>query len=152
MSHLPVDHPLRGLYRGLAFITGVGLVAFGAVGYAQTTDLSFFDQQGERVFGLTTNPAFALLSLVVGLGVLISAFIGRNLDVAVNTVGGAVFLLSGLVMLCVLRTNINFLAFSVTNVNVSFIIGLILLTGGLYGRVSRRRPTAHTRTHTPVTQ
>jgi uncharacterized membrane protein YoaK (UPF0700 family) len=139
MAHLPVDHPLRGLYRGAALLTGAGLTVFGVVGYARSASLPFFDQDGVRVFMLSTNRAFALLSIVVGLLVLVVTAIGRNLDVPANVALGGVFLLSGLVMLCVLRTGLNFLAFSVTNVNVSFVIGLILITAGLYGTVSRQR-------------
>jgi uncharacterized membrane protein YoaK (UPF0700 family) len=139
MAHLPVDHPLRGLYRGAAFLTGVGLTAFGAVGYVRSASLPFLDQDGVRVFMLSTNRAFALLSIVVGLLVIAATLIGRNVDVPVNTGLGAVFMLSGLVMLCVLRTDLNYLAFSMTNVNVSFVIGLILMTAGLYGTMSRSR-------------
>jgi hypothetical protein len=138
MSHLPVDHPLRGLYRGLALLSGVVLVVFGIAGYAKTSSMDFFAQPGERVLGLTTNPAFALLSVVVGGLVIAATAVGRNLDVAVNTVLGGVFMLAGLLMLCVLRTDLNFLAFSMTNVNVSFVIGLVLVTAGLYGNVSRQ--------------
>jgi hypothetical protein len=140
MSHLPVDHPLRGFYRGLAILTGLGLIAFGIDGWIQTSSMSFFEQNGKTVLYLSTNPAFSVLSLLVGVGVLVATAVGRNVDVAVNTALGGVFLLAGLVMLCVLRTKVNFLAFSVRNVNVSFVVGLLLLSHGLYGRVSRHRP------------
>jgi hypothetical protein len=150
MAHLPVDHPLRGLYRGLAFLTGVALVVFGIAGYLKTSDMGFFQHPGMRVLGLTTNPAFSLLSLVVGAGVAIASAIGRNVDVPVNTVLGAVFMLAGLVMLCVLRTDLNFLAFSITNVNVSSVIGLILITAGLYGRESRQRGGSKVRARASV--
>jgi Domain of unknown function (DUF4383) len=142
MSHLPVDHPLRGFYRGLALLTGVGLIAFGIAGWIQTSSLSFFDQTGKTVLYLSTNPAFSVLSLVVGIGVLVATVAGRNLDVAANTALGAVFLLAGLVMLCVIRTDANYLASSVRNVNVSFVVGMLLISHGLYGRVSRHRPRA----------
>jgi Domain of unknown function (DUF4383) len=142
MSHLPVDHPLRGLYRGLALLTGVLLVVFGVVGYVQTSDLPFFDQTGERVLGLTTNPAFAILSLLTGVIVTIAALIGRNVDVPVYHAVGWLFVVAGLVMLCVIRTDVNLLASSITNANVSFIVGLMLVTAGLYGTVSRQRSKA----------
>ncbi len=138
MSHLPVDHPLRGLYRGLALLTGVLLVVFGAVGYVQTSDLPFFHQEGERVLGLSTNPAFAVLSLVTGVIVLVASAVGRNVDVPVYHAVGWLFMVAGLVMLCVIRTDLNVLASSITNVNVSFVVGVILVTAGLYGNVSRQ--------------
>jgi uncharacterized protein YacL len=142
MSHFPVDHPLRGLYRGLAFLIGLAIIAFGVVAYIQTSSYPFFGPDGERVLGLTANPGFAVLSVVVGLAITVVTLIGRNLDVAVNIVMGGGFILVGLVMLALLRTPLNFLAFSVTNVVVSFIIGLVLILAGLYGSVSRRSNAA----------
>lgn len=142
MSHLPVDHPLRGLYRGLALLTGVLLVVFGVVGFVQTSDLPFFHQEGERVLGLSTNPAFAVLSIVAGLIVVVAAAIGRNVDVPVYHAIGWLFMIAGLVMLCVIRTNANVLASSITNANVSFVVGLLLASAGLYGTVSRLRSKA----------
>jgi len=142
MSHLPVDHPLRGLYRGLALLTGVLLVVFGLVGYVQTADLPFFDQEGERVLGLTTNPAFSLLSLVFGAIVAVAALIGRNRDVPVYHAVGWIFIVAGLVMLCLIRTEANFLASSIANAIVSFVVGLMLAAAGLYGTVSRQQTKA----------
>jgi hypothetical protein len=139
MSHFPVDHPLRGLYRGLALLAGALLTVFGVLGYVQTSDLDFFHQDGERVLGLSTNPAFSVLSILAGLVVLAANLLGRNVDVLVNRVVGGVFLVGGLFMLCVIRTGANFLASSITNANVSFVVGLILLAAGVYGTVSRTR-------------
>jgi uncharacterized protein YacL len=138
MAHLPIDHPLRGLYRGLAFLIGAVLLLFGIAGFIQTSGLPFFDQEGERVLWLTTNPAFSLLNIVVGAGVIVVTLIGRNLDVWSNVALGTIFMFSGLIMLCLLRTDLNFLAFSMTNVIVSFVIGMVLMTAGLYGGVSRQ--------------
>ena len=145
MSHLPVDHHLRGLYRGLAILTGLALVVFGIAGFVETAGMNFFAQPGERVLWLTANPAFALLSVLVGAGVVAVTLIGRNLDVPANVGLGGVFMLSGLIMLCLLRTDLNFLAFSVANVNVSFVIGLVLITAGLYGTASTSRVHAQPR-------
>ena len=139
MSHLPVDHPLRGLYRGLALLIGAGLVLFGVLGYLNTSDLDFFDQDGERVLGLTTNPAFSLMSIVAGLVVMIGTLLGRNIDVQVNRVFGGIFMVGGLAMLCVIRTPANYLASSVTNVIVSFLMGMVLVAAGVYSTSSRRR-------------
>ena len=35
-SHLPVNHPLRPLYRVLVALIGAGIVVFGIVGYTRT--------------------------------------------------------------------------------------------------------------------
>jgi hypothetical protein len=46
----------------------------------------------------------------------------------------------------VLRTDLNVLAFSITNVCISFIIGTVLMSAGLYGRTSSvRKPVATAR-------
>jgi len=139
MSHFPVDHPLRGLYRGLALLSGVALTVYGVVGYVQTSELDFFAQDGERVLGLTTNPAFALASVVSGVVAVLATLIGRNVDVPVYLALGGLFMVGGLLMLCVIRTDANYLASSITNVNVSSVIGLIFMSAGLYGTSSRQR-------------
>jgi hypothetical protein len=136
MLHIPVDHHLRGAYRTVAFIVGLALVVYGGCGLVQTAGLDFFSVDGERVWGLSMNPAFAVLNVVAGLVVGAGAVIGRNLDAKINIGFSVVFMLAGLVMLCLLRTDLNVLAFSITNVNVSFVIGMLLLAAGLYGRVS----------------
>lgn len=138
MAHLPVNHPLRGFYRGLVFLVGAGLLAFGIVGYTKTSDLEMFARDGERVFFLTTNPAFSIASIVAGAVVLLGVLIGRNLDAYLNIGLGVVFMLAGLAMLTLIRTDSNVLASSIANVNVSFVVGTLLATAGMYGFVARR--------------
>jgi hypothetical protein len=148
MAHIPVDHPLRGLYRATATAIGVALLVIGVIGLIRTAgDVGFFATHGERILGLTMNPAFALLNIVAGGIIAVAGFLGRNWDATINLLGGILFLLAGGVMLCVLRTDLNVLAFSITNVNVSFAIGTLLLAAGLYGRTSvpTRRPVATAR-------
>ena len=53
---------------------------------------------------------------------------------------GALFLLSGLANLAVLRTGFNVLAFEMANVFFSFAAGLTLLLLGAYGRLSGNLP------------
>ncbi len=140
MSHLPANHALRGLYRTTAFLAAAALAAFGIIGYLSTSDREFFSRDGERVLGLTTNPAFAVLTFAVGVLVLLGLLIGRNLDVRVNITLGSLLLVVATAMLALLRTDVNVLAFSVTNVNVYYVIGLVLITAGLY---SSTRPAPH---------
>jgi hypothetical protein len=138
MAHLPVNHPGRPFYRVLAGLIGLYILVFGIVGYLQTRDLTFFDRGENWVLGLQTNPAFSLLSVLAGLVLLGGAGYGRNADHLINLGGGAVFLLAGLVMLTVLRTDANLLNFAVVNCAVSFVIGLALLLAGLYGKTGSR--------------
>ena len=54
---------------------------------------------------------------------------------------GAILIVNGTFQLALIRTSLNYFAFSVTNVVVSFIIGLILLAAGLYS-TARTGPVA----------
>jgi hypothetical protein len=133
--HLPVNHPLRRFYRVLAGLIGLYVLVFGIFGFLRTRDLDFFANQGEGVLGLSTNPAFSLLSVATGLILLAALLVGRNLDHFLNIVAGTVFLTAGLAMLLLLRTDLNLLAFTMTNCVVSFVFGLVVLAAGLYGKV-----------------
>jgi hypothetical protein len=138
MSHLPVNHPLRPLYRGLAALAGTYSLVFGIVGVTETRGSALFAQTNlPLALGLRTNLAFALLSIAGGAVILVSALIGRNLDALVNLVGGIVFMVVGMVMLGLLRTDANFLGFSMTTCIVSFVIGTVVFAAGLYGRSAR---------------
>ncbi len=54
---------------------------------------------------------------------------------------GALFLLSALANLAVLRTSFNILAFEFPNVVFSVVAGLLLLVLGAYGRISGNLPS-----------
>jgi Domain of unknown function (DUF4383) len=137
MSHLPVNHHLQPLYRVLAAIAGLYILVFGIVGVAKTGEYGFFQQRGTpSAVGLHSNRAFAILSIVAGAIVVGAAVFGRALDRWVNLFGGVVFLVSGFAMMVLLRTNFNYLGFTMTTCIVSFVVGLILFTAGLYGRVA----------------
>src|SRR5207247_133166 len=116
MSHIPVNHPLRGFYRFLATVTGLYVLVFGVVGFAKTEGTPTFSQDDLHwVLGLRTNLAFAELSVVAGAVILVAAVIGRNLDRFVNLGGAVLFMAAGTAMLLLLRTDANFLGFSMAN-------------------------------------
>jgi hypothetical protein len=136
-THLPVNHPLRPLYRALVGLVGVYMLLLGIVGFFETRGTPMFSETDlPWVLGVRTNLAFALLSLVAGAGLLFSTVIGRNLDYLVNIVGGLALMAVGMLMLSLLQTDANILGFTVTNCIVSFVLGCIVFTAGLYGRVS----------------
>jgi len=136
VAHLPINHRFRPLYRTLAFACGCYVLAFGIIALTRTAGLGLFARDGlPWVLGLRANGAFAALSIVAGLAIVIATLVGRNVDRWVNLVTGAVFLVAGMVMLTVLRTELNVLGFTVTTCVVSFIIGLALSLAGLYGQV-----------------
>jgi hypothetical protein len=135
-SHFPINHRLQPMYRVLAALAGIYVLAFGIAGVIRTAGKPFFDQVGDTtVLGLRSNLAFAILSIVAGVIVLGGALIGGNLDHFINLVAGIVFLVAGFLMMLLLQTNADFLNFHMATCIVSFVIGLVLLTAGLYGRV-----------------
>jgi cell shape-determining protein MreD len=136
MVHIPVNHQLQPLYRTLSGLIGAYLVAFGITGVIVTRGTGAFQQHGlPSALGLHANRAFAILSIVVGVVLLVGAIIGRNLDQRINLYGSMVFILAGLFMLIFLNSRLNFLGFTPATCIVSLIIGLALLVCGLYGKV-----------------
>jgi hypothetical protein len=136
MVHLPINHPLQPFYRLLAGLMGAYVLAFGIAGVFRTGGRPFFAQDDlPYVLGLHANRAFAILSIVVGVFILASVVIGGDIHRWVALVSGVVFLAAGLVMLLLERTDLNFLGFTPITCVVSFIIGLVLLIAGLYGKV-----------------
>lgn len=136
MVHVPVNHPLQPFYRVFSGLIAAYLIAFGVVGVMRTGDRGFFAQEGlPSALGLHANRAFAILSIVVGLVLLLGSVVGRNLDQRINLVASVVFLGAGLLMLLLLQTSANFLGFTVATCVVSFLIGIALLICGLYGKV-----------------
>jgi uncharacterized membrane protein YwaF len=147
MSHFPVNHPLRPLYRFLIFLAGVYVTLFGAVGLVRTGRGDLFGRADVWVLGLRTNLAFSLASVVVGLALLVAVLIGLNVDAVAAVLGGVVFMVAGGAMMAVLRSDLNVLNFSIATVIVSFLIGTLLFTAGMYIRwAPRRRPTTRTTT------
>lgn len=138
VDHLPVDHKLSRVYRFGGGLTGLVLLTFGALGFFNQLD--FFSTDGRMVAGLSSNGALSTISVVFGLILIGAAVVGGNTSSTVNIVVGSLFLLSGLVNLCVMRTDLNVLAFQMPNVIFSFVVGMIVLTFGLYGRASGNLP------------
>ena len=135
MSHLPVNHPLRPFYRFLAMLAGAYILIFGVVALSKTSDLAAFEQHGlPRALGLRANLAFATISIIAGVVILVAGFIGRNVDRFINVAGGVAFMLMGVLMMVLMETDANFLGFSMVNCIVSFILGVVLFTAGLYGK------------------
>ncbi|MEU6081001.1 DUF4383 domain-containing protein [Streptomyces sp. NPDC047108] len=137
-EHLPIDHRLSTVYRIGAGLMGLVLVAFGILGLIGR--VGFFDTGGDTVAGLNTNGALSVLSIVVGFVLFGGMLIGGNLASSLNMWLGVAFLLSGFVNLALLETDVNVLAFRIQNVLFSFVFGLLLMTFGMYGRVSGRLP------------
>ncbi|WP_159767106.1 DUF4383 domain-containing protein [Streptomyces sp. HM190] len=137
-EHLPVDHRLSRVYRFGAGLMGLFLVTFGILGLIDR--IGWFDTGGDQVAGLNTNGTLSVLSIAVGLLLLVGMVIGGNFASTLNMTLGVLFVLSGFGNLALLDTDSNFLAFRIQNVLFSFVVGILLMTFGMYGRVGSALP------------
>ncbi|MFB7495306.1 DUF4383 domain-containing protein [Streptomyces sp. NPDC056161] len=137
-EQLPLDHRLNQVYRIGAGLMGLFLVAFGILGLAN--HIGFFDTGGGTTLGLNTNGSLSVLSICVGVLLFVGMVIGGNFASTLNMAFGILFLLSGFVHLALLETDYNYLAFKIQNVLFSFVVGILLMVFGMYGRVGSTLP------------
>lgn len=135
MAHNPVNHPARPVYRAIAGLTGLYLVIFGVLGILETSGSELFAQDDTRVLGQGTNLGWSSISILLGVIILVATGIGRNADTQVNKIFAYGFLALGLAELAVLRTDVNYLNFTVATCVVVMLAGLVLLMAGMYGKV-----------------
>jgi hypothetical protein len=117
---------------------GVFLLAFGLLGVAG--GVGFLSTHGERYLGLSSNGLLSTLSLIVAVVLLGSALRSPRTASTVMMVLGVLFLLSALGNLAVLRTSLNLLAFRMSNVVFSAVVGFAMLMLGAYGRITGNLP------------
>jgi Domain of unknown function (DUF4383) len=138
---LPVGRPREPVYavqRVGAVTVGVGLLVFGLLGL--TGGVPFLSTEGHRVLGLSSNGLLATVSLAVAAVLLSAAARGPRVASTAMIVLGALFLLSALVNTLVVGTSLNLLAFQVSNVVFSGVVGSLLLVLGAYGRLGSNLP------------
>ncbi|MGC4745656.1 DUF4383 domain-containing protein [Micromonospora sp. DT201] len=135
MAHTPVNHPARPIYRAIGGLTGLYLVAFGALGIITSAGNDILAQDDTQVLGQGTNLGFSLLTVLLGIVVLVGTALGRNIDVAINQWLAYVLMVVGLVGLAFIRTDANFFNFSITTVMGVLAAALVLLMAGMYGKV-----------------
>lgn len=134
MSLIPVNHPMRPVFRTLGGIAGLFLAITGVIGLVRSWGGGVFARDAVWVFGLRFNPASATVFLLLGAVVVIGTLIGGQVEHVTNLTVGVMVLGIGFVALALLRFA-NFLNYSMTNVIVSFILGLLLVTVGMYDKV-----------------
>ncbi len=134
MAHFPLNHPLRPLYRTLAGLTGTYLLLFGGVSLSRTVGETLFARESNWALGLRTNLAFAIISVIWGLIVLVANLIGGNVGHYTNLAGAVLFMATGIYMVAFMQTAANFLNFSVSTAILSLIFGLVLLLAGMYDK------------------
>ncbi|MFC8589447.1 DUF4383 domain-containing protein [Streptomyces sp. NPDC057217] len=133
-DELPVDHRLAKVYRIGAAACGVILMVFAFLGFASALDS--FETSGGQIAGMESNTALSFISVVVGGALIAGAVVGDNFASTLNMVVGSLFVLSGFYHLFTLDKSANFLDFGMSNVMFSFLMGMLVLTFGMYGRVS----------------
>src|SRR4029453_10407592 len=80
LAHIPVNHHLRPLYRALAGLSGLFLVALGIYGFIETSGHDLFAREGPpEVLGMQFNPFAAGVFVVFGILVLAVTALGRNI-------------------------------------------------------------------------
>jgi hypothetical protein len=136
MAHNPVNHPLRPMYRALGFLVGAYLVVFGIVGLIRTSGHDFTGDIGVRVLGQQANLLWSIISLILGAVIVLATVIGRNADTETDRILGWGLLVVGVYGLATIRTDADFLGFSIATVVVNFLIGMVLITTALYSKVA----------------
>lgn len=144
LAHIPINHHLRPLYRGLAGLSGLFLVVTGVWGVIETSGLDLFAREDlPEVLGMQFNPFSAGMYVVFGIGVLAVTALGRNIDHLGNFWFGQILVLVALLQLAFLRTDANVLGFNMTSVIVSMIVGLVVWTSSLYVKIGSERHAEH---------
>lgn len=126
------DHRIWHVHQVGSGVLGGVLVTFGLLGFVNQLDV--FSTSGGEVVGVSSNGLLSTISVVVGIGLIVSAFAARATSSWVATVVGAVFIVAGFLNLTLLETSANVLAFELPNVIFSLLSGIALLALGLYGR------------------
>ncbi|MGY1739288.1 MULTISPECIES: DUF4383 domain-containing protein [unclassified Blastococcus] len=126
------------VHRVGALAVAAVIAVFGVLGFLD--GLPFFSTEGGRVLGLSSNGLLSTISVVTAAVLVAAALRGPRVASTVMIAVGALFLLSALANLAVLRTDWNVLSFQWPNVVFSVVAGLVLLLLGAYGRVSGNLP------------
>ncbi|MEV0428015.1 DUF4383 domain-containing protein [Micromonospora sp. NPDC050495] len=135
MSHTPVNHPARPVYRAIGGLVGLYFIVFGVLGIIASAGDEVLAQDDTKVLGQGTNLGFSLLAILLGAVILLGVVIGRNLDVLINQWMAYGLIGLGLAELAFLHTDANIFNFSIMTDVVILVLALVLLMAGMYGKV-----------------
>jgi hypothetical protein len=121
-----------------AVLVALFLLVFALLGFA--SGQHFLSTRGQPVLGMTSNGLLSTISVVVALVLLAAAARSPRTASTVMIVLGPLFLLSAFINSIVLETRLNVLAFEISNVVFSVVVGLLMLLLGAYGRISGHLP------------
>lgn len=131
-------HPVHTVHRVGIGALGLFLLSFGLLGLIRR--LEFTATDGVVIMGLASNGLLAVLSVLVALILCVAAVRGGPAASAVGIGAGVLFLVSGIAHMFVLGTAMNMLAFQVSNVLFSVVVGMVMLFTGAYGRLTGGLP------------
>jgi Domain of unknown function (DUF4383) len=114
------------------------LLLFAVLGFA--SGQAFFSTRGQSVLGMSSNGLLSTLSVVVAVVLLAASLRSPRSASTVMLVLGPLFLVSAFVNAIVIGTRLNWLAFEVSNVIFSVVVGLPMLLLGAYGRIGGHLP------------
>jgi hypothetical protein len=135
MAHNPVNHPLRPIYNMLALFAGAYLIVFGIVGLIVSSGSGLLDRPDDRILGQGGNLLWSIVALVIGAVVVLGTLAGRNVANQTQWLLGWAVLVISSYELAASRTDANFLKFTIATVVVTYLVGLALVTAGLYTKV-----------------
>jgi uncharacterized protein DUF4383 len=134
----PPGGRVNTVHRVGAYLVASVIFVFGVLGFLG--GLAFFSTSGDAILGMSTNGLLSTISVVTAAVLVVGASRGPKVASTVMLGIGALFLVSALANLALLRTSFNVLAFELSNVVFSVIAGLVLLFTGAYGRFSGNLP------------
>ncbi len=126
------------VHRIGAIVVALTILTFGLLGFAD--GLAFFSTSGQPILGMSSNGLLSTISVGTAIVLITAALRGPRIASTVMTIVGALFLVSALANLAVLRSDLNVLAFEMSNVGFSVVAGLVLLLLGAYGRFTGHLP------------
>lgn len=123
---LVVNHPRRPAYRMLAGLIGGLFVLFGVIALFVAGDVPAAGRFGHGLVGLVVNRSTGIVWIVFGLVVLLGAVLADNTGAYTLTASSLLILVVGLFFLGVSRTPANLVAYSVMDVCVTWVAGMVV--------------------------
>ncbi|MFE5835950.1 DUF4383 domain-containing protein [Arthrobacter sp. NPDC056493] len=114
--------------RLIATVFGAVYLLVGLVGFAVTSGVGFFSNEGANLIIFEVNPLHNVIHLAIGAALLYAGIKDIQLSRTVNTAVGAVYLLVGILGLFLLSSPLNIIALNGAD-NVLHLASAVLLLG-----------------------
>jgi hypothetical protein len=150
-QRLVLNDPGRPAYHVLAAVVGVLFAVFGLAALVVAGDVPFAGRVGHGLVGLVVNRSTGILWVGLGLLTVLGAVGRGNMGAYLLTGSAALIVLVGLIFLSVYRTDANVVAYSVVDICVTWVAGMVVLWCGMHtfvldedSRLRGRRSVAST--------